>query len=167
MTVVTGAVRRVPRPAGVQLKKDLKKLKKATAQYGYFSEQGMHSEADMSYASLMYLMEVIGVESRSGLIKRRPFELAVQRNQVDLSNAVFRSLESFLCNGTGLNVMLEQAAKAGIGITKTYFGDASKLPSNSPATIKRKGKNAPLIDTGELLDNMAYKTSERKKAVKA
>jgi hypothetical protein len=167
MTVVTGSVRRVPRPAGVQLKKNLRSLRTATAQYGYFAEQGDHSGADMSYATLMYLHEVVGVESQAGLIKRRPFELAVTRNSADLSNAVFYSLDSYLNNTDSLNDLLTKAAKAGIGITKTYFGDASKLPANAPSTVRRKGSNAPLIETSELLNNMAYKTSTRKKAVKA
>lgn len=44
---------------------------------------------------------------------------------------------------------------------KKVFGDKSKLAPNAPSTIKRKGHDKPLIDTGKLRDSVNYRVEDR------
>lgn len=167
MTVVKGSVRKVPRPAGVQLLKDLNNLHKESAQYGYFAEQKKHADNrqtgdQIGYADMMYHFEVNGVYSKEGLIKRRPFELAVMQQESLLKQGIHSALFTYFNTGHNAKSTLESVAKVGIAITKAYFGDSTKLPPNAQATIAKKGKDAPLVETGELVGNMAYKTSKQK-----
>jgi hypothetical protein len=40
---------------------------------------------------------------------------------------------------------------------QSIFGDTSKLASNAPSTIRKKGRNEPLVDTGTLKKKVAYR----------
>lgn len=161
-----GKVTKQRTPFGNQLISNMKKLNKATASYGYFSEQGTHDSSGMKYAELMHLHEVVGVVSGNGLVQRRPFEIALMRNTGTMSQEISKNLKGYLKGVYSLDGMLSQSAKFGVDITKAIFGDTSQLPSNRPATIAKKGRNEPLVDTGDLVNNMAYKTSVNKIARK-
>ena len=46
--------------------------------------------------------------------------------------------------------------------TQNYvFGSVSKLAPNSPYTIEMKGKNSPMIDTGQLMDQWKVRINGR------
>ena len=44
-------------------------------------------------------------------------------------------------------------------VGQSVFGDLGFLDGNSERTIANKGFDAPLINTGELMENFAYRTS--------
>ena len=44
---------------------------------------------------------------------------------------------------------------------KKVFGDKGKLAPNAPSTIKKKGHDKPLIDTGKLRDSVNYRVEDR------
>lgn len=51
----------------------------------------------------------------------------------------------------------------GIDNSKAIYGGG--LPHNEPETIKRKGSNKPLIETGELRSSFTFKTSGKNKVI--
>lgn len=53
-----------------------------------------------------------------------------------------------------LSPNLNKAADYMVSTIQDVFGDTSLLLSNSERTVQLKGKDAPLIDTNELRDNM-------------
>lgn len=53
--------------------------------------------------------------------------------------------------------------KSGIVARKAI--DGGSLPENDPKTIKAKGKDNPLIDTGELKESFSYKKSGKDKVI--
>ena len=57
---------------------------------------------------------------------------------------------------------LEAFAKSAQKAIKRGFGNTAILPPNAPSTVKKKGFNAPLVETGDLRDNLAYKISAKK-----
>lgn len=160
-------VKRVAHPARARLLGTVKNLKKNKAQVGYFREQGLHSSG-FTYPALMYLHEVIGISTKSGKIYRRAFEITSMLMKKTLQDNVKRDLKLLLKSGNvdPTNVLENFATSLSKGIKGT-FGNPSILPSNSPYTIKQKGANTPLVETGELKDNLAYKITTQKGIKKA
>ena len=56
-----------------------------------------------------------------------------------------------------------QDIKNGIASRKAI--DGGNLPANDPKTIKRKGHDHPLIDTGELKESFSYRTQGKNKVL--
>ena len=48
----------------------------------------------------------------------------------------------------------------------SLFGDTSLLDDNSPTTVRLKGRNDPLEDSGDLKGNLAYRNSKDKEIMK-
>ena len=148
-------VKRVIHPARAKLVGAMKNLQTANAQVGYFQEQGQHSSG-FSYPALMYLQEVIGVPSASGKVYRRLFEITLLEQT---KKNLYKQLSSL---NTDPSNTLEAFAKNTQKVIKRGFGNSAILPPNAPSTVKKKGFNAPLVETGDLRDNLAYKISTKK-----
>lgn len=43
---------------------------------------------------------------------------------------------------------------------RKVFGDTSKLKANAPSTIKKKGRNEPLVDSGEMRRRVNFRIEE-------
>ena len=162
MTEINIMVKRVANPARARLLGTVKNLKKNKAQVGYFREQGLHSSG-FTYPALMYLHEVIGISTKSGKVYRRAFEMTSMFMRKTLQDNVNKDLNRLFKSGNidPTNVLENFATSLSNGI-KSTFGNPSILPSNSPFTIKQKGANTPLVETGELRDNLAYKVTTKK-----
>ena len=155
-------VKRVIHPARAKLVGAMKNLRKADAQVGYFKEQGRHSSG-FSYPALMYLHEVIGVPSSSGKVYRRLFEITMMLNQRALLEQTKKNLYKQLNRlDSDPTSTLEAFARGAQKAIKSGFGNSSILPPNSPSTVKQKGFNAPLVETGDLKSELAYKVSTKK-----
>lgn len=111
----------------------------------------------------MYLHEVIGISTKSGKVYRRAFEMTSMFMRKTLQDDVNKDLTRLFKSGNidPTNVLENFATSLSNGI-KSTFGNPSILPSNSPFTIKQKGANTPLVETGELRDNLAYKVTTKK-----
>jgi hypothetical protein len=51
-------------------------------------------------------------------------------------------------------------------LLKDAMGKSPPLQANSPETIAKKGRNEPYIDTGELRDNLGYRTTKNRSVKK-
>ena len=148
---------------------DLKKIKKhfqdisnQYAQSGYFDGE-QHPTIDMSLATLALVHENGSehIPSRQLFAKASASLVTGGMTKVDVD----------------IKRLVKQVGKispnidlVGADITKfirNMFGDTSILLENAPLTIKLKGgRNTPLVDTGELRDNLGYKTSKNKGVTK-
>lgn len=144
------------------LMKAVKNIAKSTVKVGFFAEQGKHYSG-FSYPALMYLHEVHGIPASNGKVYRRAFETAMQIDRKLLIAQAQKNLKRMLSTGqTNPDLVLSQFGKDSIKSLKKVFGNPSLLPPNTPSTIKSKGgRNTPLVDTSYLVDNLAYKTSNR------
>ena len=51
---------------------------------------------------------------------------------------------------------LERLGFAGVGIVQRYIRDSSHFTELKPATVARKGSSKPLIDTGQMIQNVTF-----------
>lgn len=150
---------------GKNLKSSLRKLQKAYSQYGYFSSQGKH-HSGLKFPYLAAIHE-FGLDQ-----PRRPvFQItAMTKGDLIMGNTKLALKRDFKRIARGMSIKFEDTldtfATTGMKLTKRNFGKTPPLKSNSQATINLKGRNSPLIDTGELMDNMSYKTSADRKVRK-
>lgn len=147
-------------PARAKLKSMLQSMKKTTLKVGYFADQGLH-HSGMNYPSLMYLQEVQGVRSRDGRVHRRAFEITMQEHGRELTDQLTGKLMGAFDRMSNPENAYEAFCKKTQQQIQATFGDSSLLPANSPATIKRKGFNAPLIETSDLQKHLTYKINKK------
>lgn len=135
-----------------KLQKHFKELNDLKLKAGYFSDSGMHSTANMSYAQLMSLHE-FGID-----VPERP-AIQIAGHLLFLGqNKDFKQAAKNLVGQVGKKNknenILGEILKNQI---HDIFGDPTKLQPNS----RDKGRNTPLIDTEELLDNLGYKVNNK------
>ena len=133
------------------LVKKLKTLHKQKVEFGYFEEQGYHSEAEMPYTMLMRIHEY-----GEGTLASRPV-LQNLSNQMSARGGSFRTtLKNELCqfitkdNYTAITLLNELGAW-GVHKAHRIFGN--------PAYLLVTYNPTPLVDTGELAENFAWKVS--------
>lgn len=147
-----------------ELEKRLMELEKSTSFVGYDQSQGTHKESKMTYPNMIALHSA-GVPSKN--IPARPvFDIAARSfdfKKSGINKAMkkyFKNIKSKpLLSSEDVNkVFVKGFAKE---VTNT-FGDPNKLESNSDSTINRKkGRNTPLVDTKELMNNLGYSINNK------
>lgn len=143
-----------------KLKKHLLKLQKEKIEVGYFDGE-IHQGSEMPLATLMALHES-GVPTNN--TPSRPVfaigyeELLPSRNKhtaLYVKN-IFGQVGMMPKN---VNILGEHYRDW----LKAIFGDIGVLESNSPSTQAMKdGRDEPLVDEGELRDNLGYKSTSDK-----
>ncbi len=121
---------------------------------GYFQEQGLHSEYGMFYGRLMQIHEF----GMFGL-PERPVQLPTWRYMKSTYSDWSYEIKRFIQGKQELSDVLTKVGSKASSFAKSVFGDTSMLEPNAPSTIEEKGSNSPLVDTGELRDKWAFKTS--------
>lgn len=154
-------VKIVKKPARDKLVASVKSLVATDVKVGYFADQGIHPLAKMSYPDLMYLQEVKGVRSKSGKVYRRVFELTMMIEGRRLRNNTMLALKRNLAHGGNMDAVKELFGKQAKEAIKANFGNTSLLPSNAPATIARKGRNSPLVETSLLKDKLTHRITKK------
>ena len=127
----------------------------------------MHSEADLSYASLATILEK---GTRDG---RTPARFLFETVSLLNSPSTSTQVRSIIIKGLSDSYSRDTSATTLDSIGKYYqqllqdaMGMSPPLESNSKAVIAKKGRNEPYIDSGELRDNLGYKTSKRGTTIK-
>lgn len=140
-----------------KMRKNLIALNKENVKIGYFAEQGKHPSG-MTFAELMALQE-FGTED---IPKRPVFQITAFTKAPNKSRAVNGAVRNWtrdLAGPANTRTLLNQIGRYYQKELKGLFGDGSALTPNSPLTIRIKGRDEPLVDSGELRDNLAYKNS--------
>lgn len=135
------------------LKKKLKDYDGAKVYVGYYMDQGIHHESQMSYVELMTLHEY-GVDKNGVHIPARPVLHITNSGGIFLpadKDAIKKALTGVFVKNipmrTALNAIGAHYQQKG----RDVFGSSALLP-----TVKG---NPPLIDTGDLSEKFSYRTS--------
>lgn len=152
----------------VQLKKNKKRINRLIKKFeelgqeslevGHFEEQGKHSSG-MSYPELMQIHE-----HGLGVPKRPVFNIAKFKEPPKTSPTVKKFMDNWMQSNrsSATKNLLDNIGTHYRDLIKSIFGDIKELKSNSPYTIKLKGKNSPLIESGDLRDKVKYKSSKNR-----
>lgn len=136
-----------------ELESRLLELEKQEVFIGVTPEQGTHEPSGLNYTDLLWIHDN-GIPDKN--IPPRPVaEWSLLTFEDDSSLA--KPLKTYLSDlSKKPNISLENVVKPfAYSMWQTgydVFGNLNYLESNAESTIKKKGKNSPLIDTGELRD---------------
>jgi len=136
----------------------IKELQKTKIKSGYFSDQGLHSSG-MGYSDLAYkhakgfTINGVSVPSRDV----RPSVILSMRSN-DFKKIVHRHLYKYIGGEISYSSVMNQFGNIISDTAKSRFGVPSPSnPMNSSFWAEVKGFNAPLVHTGELMDNWTYR----------
>lgn len=89
----------------------------------------------------------------------RPFvKASVELNQGKYEAMMAKTVSKIIKGGSGLDLeSLGNEASEDM----SHYATNLKEPANAPSTIKRKGFDNPLIDTGAMVDSIAYKVAKK------
>ncbi|QDP59449.1 MAG: hypothetical protein GOVbin4162_23 [Prokaryotic dsDNA virus sp.] len=132
----------------------IQKTRGKTVETGYFQEQGVHSEYGIPYGRLMQIHEF----GMFGL-PERPVQLPTQRYMKNTYSGWAINIKRYLQGTVKLENALFDIGDRASSYAKGVFGDPFKLEPNAQSTVEEKGSNTPLVDTGELRDKWAFRTS--------
>ena len=148
--------------------KQLRQFGKAHVEVGHFASQGQHESIDMSYVDLMKFHHKGGVSESGVSSPSRPvmthmmmYATKAAANSMSTRQA-FKAWSEGRTTNEGFFISL---GKVLVQTEKNLFGSSGSLVKNAPFTVALKGRDDPLVDTGDLRDRVAYKTSISKRVV--
>lgn len=147
------------------LKRKMRVLEQKEVHWGFLS--GTHSQADMSYAALAFLLEFgRRSESSSGWdIPPRPAfrqSISALRQSESFRKMLSGGLSTYMTeSGTGaLSAFLDRTGRY---LQNSYEEsmvnwkvNGTMYQHNAPMTIRLKGFDQPYVETGELTQNVQY-----------
>lgn len=93
-----------------------------------------------------------------GHIPPRPFvRIASDKNERSWNDLTDTLVGRVVAGSMGAGQALDLLGVKAEGDIKKVMGDRSLLAPNDPATVKLKGSDAPLIDTGRLRQSVKYR----------
>lgn len=132
-------------------------MRMPNVQVGVF--EGTHHDAKMPMAQLFAIHEfgTARIPERSSL--RRTFDdrKNVYALELILSRIGYMMIERGMTHGQALRTLGTWGVDA---VRKTILSGAGVPPPLSPITIARKGHSRALLDSGELVDAITYRTEE-------
>lgn len=145
-----------------ELEKRIKALSKSSGFVGYSQDQGIHEPSGLTYPHLVGILSV--GYSPNNLPARPIFDIAGQTFKFK-NKKMQKDLTSYFSN-----IKRNKAPISTEKINKNWckamgdevldiFGESPPLASNADSVIAKKGKNAPLEDTGDLKDNLGYQVN--------
>lgn len=153
-----------------ELRKYLKELTGESVSVGYFAEQGVYpskrNTQQWSYAQLMAYHELYADQNG---VQLRPIFGEMTRKDIPklrkmLKEMYIGQIRAAYQKKSTANVSraLDMSGQYVAGLLRKRFGIRS-LPRNTPFTIRKKGSNKPMIETGKLRDSLSYKNSKDNK----
>lgn len=156
-----------------KFKKDFNKLANEFVEIGFEASQTHHTNerGKKEEVNMAELAAWLHEGTDDGRIPSRPFfertlqQMVGKSEQSKLKPIVSRLFKGFKQNKdldkhiskflNDLGILTRNNVKDNFGVENTI-----SLEDNAPFTIKQKGRNDPLVDTGKLKDSMLIKTSK-------
>lgn len=130
---------------------------------GWIHQGQMHADTKLTMAQLAEVMEYGAITGKKTHIPPRPMLRMTARlkskDWVKQAGELSKEVTSGKLKGAAAHETLGMLIADDI---KGVMNTSSLFTPNAPSTVKRKGKNTPLIDTGELRDAVDYKVYKRK-----
>jgi len=143
---------RVVRSHGSEVFRDLKKIENGNVAVGWFPEAQYPDGQPVANVAEKHEFG----DRREGIPIRSFMRTTVHEKETEWANQTSRLIES----GMSADKVMETMGAVIRGDVQVKIKDIME-PPNSPATVKRKGFNNPLIDTGLMLQSMSFKTGEQ------
>lgn len=145
-------VRIVDKDTGLkQFKKAIKNFKGKVLKVGIFADSGKGKNGEL------IVNRALANEYGTSNIPERSFirSTSDEKNQ-EWGKSIDKIVDRLLTEEVDVNQYLGLLGEKIVGDIKEKIS-SNMPPLNSPATIKRKGSNKTLIDTGEMRASIAYK----------
>ena len=142
-------------PEGKRYMKELKELSELAVRVGYQREQG----AGFATGNDSFRADLVDIAMWNELgttnIPSRPFMRdSVDKHMTEI-NQMFEAQNDSLLNGSTARDILETVGLFAQDLMQTEI-DQGDFIANSPFTIKKKGSDKPLIDTGTMKNSVHY-----------
>lgn len=146
---------------------NLRKADGKTISVGYFNSQGKHptERTDMTFVQLIAMHEL-----REDSLRRPVLSTGIKNERENTVKKLNEVINGFLYWGAmGKSVQiepyLERLAKYQVKRLRTYFGKPAYLKSNTLSVQRKKGANAPMVETSALRDHLAYQIGSNGRVV--
>lgn len=140
-------------PEGRRYFEALKKLSELEVQVGFQGDQT--AEDGTSLAEIAAYNEL-----GTSTIPARPFMKQSFENHEDELRAACERVNAALASGKSVEQALDALGVAIKGLVQTEIVDGG-FTENAPSTIKKKGSDKPLIDTGTMRQSVNYVVKRR------
>lgn len=138
---------------GEKFKQTIEELKRLEVRIGI--QQGAGSEDGVDLVDIAMFNELGTVH-----IPSRPFLRDSVDAHADEINSFLQSTKNNLLKGGSAETALKRIGVFQKGLIQKEIRDGDFVP-NSPATIKKKGSDRPLIDTGRMRQSINYVIQEK------
>ncbi len=139
--------------AGRKLYKQINELKEGQVFVGFPEGEETHTGTDGESADMALIAAYN--EFGTSTTPARPFlKQSVENNQDKIKN-MCEQISKELVNGKTAEQCLKELGTFGVGLVQDTITNGSFEP-NSPETIKKKGSDHPLIDTGQMRQAVHY-----------
>ena len=85
---------------------------------------------------------------------------ASDKNQRAWGDIAEAEVGNIIDGGGSKSKLCKRVGKQMVKDIQAIFGDTSELAPNAPSTIRRKGRNEPLVDTGTLRSKVNYRVED-------
>lgn len=145
--------------------KQLEKLNQITITYGIFGEKASQRSAGGGGlpVGVVARIQEEGLRSRDGRIRipSRPFftysKIQIRR---ELPKIIARQFKLLWGNNNSIDNLLRQIGNYCKQTVINNIRDSSKYTPLSPITVRIKGNDIPLIDSGQMLGSVDYKINK-------
>lgn len=121
---------------------------------------GIHEDAGVNEEGDDILQYAIWNHYGTEHIPKRPFvDLAADRNN-NWQKYVDEAIGNVIDSNTSLIAEVGKVGAIAVKDMKSIIENKQILPMNAPKTIKKKGFDHPLLETGALVDAIKYKINE-------
>lgn len=136
-------------PEGERFYRTLEELKQKAVFVGYQAGEVMDDKGvDMAQIAMFN-------ELGTSTSPSRPFlRMSVDENK-DKIKKLSEQQKKNLTSGSSAENILKQVGVYGVKLVQEKIGNGSFVP-NAPSTIRRKGSDKPLIDTGRMRQSVKY-----------
>lgn len=140
-------------PEGKKFYAELEKLKQNEVFIGYQAGHAKHTDEDGSTADMAEI--AMFNELGTSTSPPRPFlRMTVDENK-DKINQFVETQTKRIAQGASAEQCMKQMGAFGVSLVQEKIGNGTFTP-NAESTIKAKGSDKPLIDTGQLRQSVHY-----------
>lgn len=140
-------------PEGKKFYAELEKLKQNEVFIGYQAGHAKHTDEDGNTADMAEI--AMFNELGTSTSPPRPFlRMTVDENK-DKINQFVETQTKRIAQGASAEQCMKQMGAFGVSLVQEQIGNGTFTP-NAESTIKAKGSDKPLIDTGQLRQSVHY-----------
>lgn len=140
-------------PEGKKFYAELEKLKRNEVFIGYQAGHAKHTDEDGNTADMAEI--AMFNELGTSTSPPRPFlRMTVDENK-DKINQFVETQTKRIAQGASAEQCMKQMGAFGVSLVQEKIGNGTFAP-NAESTIKAKGSDKPLIDTGQLRQSVHY-----------